>query len=116
VAYDDDGVKTGEFQIVKDGMLVGLQTNRETARYVNETSSRGCTFAQSWRDYPFLRMPNVHVEPGPVGSPKVEDMIADVKDGVMIDGRGSYSISSATTASSAATSSGKSRTARSRAR
>jgi TldD protein len=37
-------------------------------------------------------MPNVHVEPGPAGSPTKEEMIADVKDGVMIDGRGSYSI------------------------
>jgi len=78
--------------IVRDGILVGLQSNRETAQYLGENFSRGCTFGNSWRDYPFLRMPNVHVEPGPVGSPKLDDMIADVKDGVMIDGRGSYSI------------------------
>ena len=37
-------------------------------------------------------MPNVHVEPGPAGSPTPEEMIADTKDGVLIDGRGSYSI------------------------
>jgi TldD protein len=92
MGYDDDGVKTQEFQIVKDGILVGLQTNRETAHYLGETASRGCTFAGSWRDYPFLRMPNVHLEAGPAGSPTREQMIADVKDGVMIDGRGSYSI------------------------
>ena len=49
-------------------------------------------FANSWRDYPFLRMPNVHVEPGPAGSPTPEEIIADTKDGVLIDGRGSYSI------------------------
>ena len=48
--------------------------------------------ANSWRDYPFLRMPNVHVEPGPAGSPTPEEIIADTKDGVLIDGRGSYSI------------------------
>jgi TldD protein len=34
----------------------------------------------------------VHLEAGPVGSPTKEDLIADVRDGVMIDGRGSYSI------------------------
>ena len=45
-----------------------------------------------WRDYPFFRMANVHVELGPVGSPKLEVMIADVKDGVMIDRLGSYCI------------------------
>ena len=73
-------------------MLVGLQTNRETAHLVGENFSRGCTFANSWRDYPFLRMPNVHLEPGPANSPTRDELIADVKNGVMIDGRGSYSI------------------------
>jgi TldD protein len=74
------------------GILVGLQTNRETAHYHGETASRGCTHAGSWRDYPVLRMPNVHVDPGPPGSPTLEEMIADTKNGVLIDGRGSYSI------------------------
>ncbi len=92
VKYDDDGVRTTEFPIVRDGILVGLQTNRETAHFVGETASKGCTFATSWRNYPFLRMPNVHVDAGPAGSPSPEQMIADVKDGVLIDGRGSYSI------------------------
>jgi TldD protein len=92
VGYDDDGVKTQEWPIVRDGILVGLQTNRETAHLIGEKESRGCTQANSWRDYPFLRMPNVHVEPGPAGSPTPEQLIADTKDGVLIDGRGSYSI------------------------
>jgi TldD protein len=92
VGFDDDGVKTMSWPIVREGILVGLQTNRETAHFMGEDFSRGCTFGSSWRDYPFLRMPNIHVEPGPVGSPTREELIADVRDGVMIDGRGSYSI------------------------
>jgi len=92
IGYDDDGVETQEWPIVRDGILVGLQTNRETAHYLGEDFSRGCTYASSWRDYPFLRMPNVHVDAGPVGSPSLAELIADVRDGVMIDGRGSYSI------------------------
>jgi TldD protein len=92
VGYDDDGVKTSSFPIVREGMLVGLQTNRETAPLIGEKVSGGCTFATSWRHYPFLRMPNVHVEPGPKGSPTPEQIIADTKDGILIDGRGSYSI------------------------
>jgi TldD protein len=92
VGYDDDGVKTQQWPIVREGILVGLQTNRESAHFVGEKTSRGCTSANSWRDYPFLRMPNVHVDAGPAGSPTPEEMIADTKDGVMIDGRGSYSI------------------------
>ena len=92
IGYDDDGVKTQEWPIVRDGILVGLQTNRESAHFIGEKESRGCTAANSWRDYPFLRMPNVHVDAGPKGSPTPEEMIADTKDGVLIDGRGSYSI------------------------
>ena len=92
VGFDDDGVKAQKWPLVKDGILVGLQTNRETAHLIGEKESRGCTFANHWRNYPFLRMPNVQLEPGPTGSPTVEQMIADVKDGVLVDGAGSYSI------------------------
>jgi TldD protein len=92
IGFDDDGVKTMQFPIVRDGILVGLQTNRETAPLIGDKASKGCTSASSWRDYPFLRMPNVHLEPGGKGSPTPEQMIADTKDGVLIDGRGSYSI------------------------
>lgn len=90
--FDDDGVKAQKWPLVRDGILVGLQTNRETAHFIGEKESRGNTYASSWRDYPFLRMPNVQLEPGPENSPTRDELIADVKDGVMIDGRGSYSI------------------------
>jgi TldD protein len=90
--YDDDGVKTGEWPIIREGRLIDLQTNRETAHYLGQNVSRGCTFATSWRNFPFLRMPNLHVDAGPPGSPSPEEIIADTKDGVLIDGRGSYSI------------------------
>jgi TldD protein len=92
IGFDDDGVRTLQFPIVRDGILVGLQTNRETAPLIGDKTSKGCTSASSWRDYPFLRMPNVHLEPGPKGSPTADQIIADTKDGVLIDGRGSYSI------------------------
>jgi TldD protein len=92
IGFDDDGVKTTEFPIVRDGILVGLQTNRETAAIVGDRASKGCTSASSWRDYPFLRMPNVRLEAGAKGSPNVDQLIRDTRDGVLIDGRGSYSI------------------------
>ena len=92
VGFDDDGVKTTQFPMVRDGILVGVSSNRETAHYIGDKESRGCTQASSWRDYPFLRMPNVHVDAGPKGSPTPEEIIADTKDGVLIDGSGSFSI------------------------
>ncbi|HEY8549025.1 MAG TPA: TldD/PmbA family protein [Vicinamibacterales bacterium] len=92
VGYDDDGVKAQRWPIIREGILVGLQTNRETAHLIGENESRGCTFANHWRNYPFLRMPNIQLEAGPEGSPTVDEMIADVKDGVLVDGMGSFSI------------------------
>src|SRR4030095_1393319 len=92
VGFDDDGVKSQKWPLIREGILVDLQTNRETAHYLNQNFSRGCTFGSSWRDYPFLRMPNVNVEPGPANSPKLAEIIPDTKNGVMIDGGGSYSI------------------------
>src|SRR5262249_59907147 len=80
VGYDDDGVKTQKFPIIRDGILVGLQTNRETAHLVGEKFSRGCTFANSWRGYPFLPLPNVHLQPGPAHPPARAQLLADVKD------------------------------------
>ena len=88
----DDGVKSMKWPLIREGTLVGLQTNRETAHLIGEDFRRGCTVGNSWRDYPFRRMPHVHLEPGPANSPTRDQLIADVKDGVMIDGRGSYSI------------------------
>ena len=73
IGYDDDGVKGQSWPLVREGILVGLQTNRETAHYIGAKESRGCTFATSWRNYPFLRMPNVHVDAGPPGSPSWSD-------------------------------------------
>ena len=90
--FDDDGVKTTKVPIVREGILVGLTSNRETAHFLGQKESQGNTYGSSWRDYPFLRMPNVHVEPGPANSPTLAEIIADTKNGVMIDGRGSYSI------------------------
>ena len=34
VGIDDDGVKSQRWPIIQEGMLVGLQTNRETAHFV----------------------------------------------------------------------------------
>ncbi len=52
IGYDDDGVKTTKFDIVKDGILVGVSTNRETAHYIGEKVSRGCTQASGAAQYP----------------------------------------------------------------
>jgi len=54
-------------------------------------ASRGCCNADSFDSIPFQRIPNVWLKPGPDGT-SLDDLIAKVEDGVLIDGRGSWSI------------------------
>ena len=89
--YDDDGVKTGEFTIIEKGIFRNYQTTREQAHLVGDKASHGCCQADSWATVPFQRMPNVSLRPGPEDT-TLESLIAGIEDGVLIDGRGSYSI------------------------
>jgi len=91
VKYDDDGVKTTRFPIIEKGIFTHYQTIRDQAHLVGETESRGCCYADSWASVPFQRMPNVWLAPSdkPV---TLDELIAGVDDGVLIEGTGSYSI------------------------
>jgi TldD protein len=89
--YDDDGVKTKQFPILRGGIFVGYQTIRDQAHLIGQNESTGCCYADSFSSFPFQRMPNVWLEPAPK-SVSVQDLVAGIEDGVLIDGRGSYSI------------------------
>jgi TldD protein len=90
-AYDDDGVKTIEWPMVKKGIFVDYQTTRDQAHLIGRERSHGTAYAQSWQDVAFQRMPNINLLPG--DNPlSVEDLIASTDDGIYIKGRGSYSI------------------------
>ncbi len=92
VPLDDEGVKTGTWSLIRDGILDGYSTTRSTAGFIGEKKSRGCSYADNWGSLPILRMPNVSIEPGKSGSPNLEQLIADTKNGILVDGRGSFSI------------------------
>jgi TldD protein len=91
VAYDDDGVKTTKFPLIDHGLFAGYQTIRDQAHLIGEKESRGCCYADSWASVPFQRMPNVSMEPGK-SDVTLDDLISGVDDGILIEGRGSYSI------------------------
>jgi TldD protein len=91
VGWDDEGVKTKKWDIIKDGILVNYQAIRDQAHIINEAESHGCCYSQSWNDVQFQRMANISLSPGKEAySP--DDMIKDVEKGIYIVGRGSYSI------------------------
>jgi TldD protein len=101
--YDDDGVKTTEWHLVKDGIFIDYQTTRDqvhwdeyrnarkTAGLPEVNHSYGCSYGDSWSSIPFQRMPNIHLEPGKE-SLTLDDLIADTEDGIYIVGDASYSI------------------------
>jgi TldD protein len=89
--YDDDGVQTLAWPIVKDGIFVDYQTTREQAHLIGRRASHGTAYAQSWKDVPFQRMPNVNLVPG-TKPLSLDALIADTERGIFIKGRGSYSI------------------------
>jgi TldD protein len=91
-AYDDDGVKTQRWHIIRDGLLTDYATTRDTAPFIERSDSRGCAFADDWNSFPILRMPNVCIESGPDDAPDLETLIADTENGVLVDGMGSFSI------------------------
>jgi len=91
--WDDDGVKTKEWDIIYDGVLVSYQTVRDNAAVIGLKESQGASYGDNWGDVAFQRMPNVSLQPA-TGNQKIsaDDLIADVKDGVYIEGDGSFSI------------------------
>jgi TldD protein len=100
VGWDDDGVRPDEYLIVKDGVLNDLQTTREQAPWLEEwygsqgvaVRSHGNCYSQSWEDVQFQRMPNVNLLANADSDVTEEELIADVENGILIDGDGSFSI------------------------
>jgi TldD protein len=89
--YDDDGVRTGRWDLVRDGRFVGYQTTREQAAWIGEKASRGTSYAEDFASFPFQRMPNVSLAPQP--KPLSEaDLVAATDDGIYVTGDGSWSI------------------------
>jgi TldD protein len=91
VGYDDEGVKTQRWDVVRNGIFVGWQTTREQAAWIGEKESRGTSYAQDYRSFPFQRMPNVSLAPA-AKNLSAADLIAATDDGIFITGNGSFSI------------------------
>lgn len=87
--YDDDGVRTRRFHLVRDGRFVAYTTNREFAARLRQPHSSGCARADSWARIPLIRIPNLSLAPGD-SSP--EELIDGVKHGVWMDANRSWSI------------------------
>jgi TldD protein len=91
VGYDDEGVAAQQWDLVRDGVLVGYQTDRAHAAAAGLRRSNGCAYADSFTHPPVQRMPNVSLLAAP-GGPSTQELIGDVRDGIYVVGDKSWSI------------------------
>ena len=91
-AWDDDGVATQRWDLVKDGVFVGYQTTRDQAAWIGERASRGTSYAEDHKSVAFQRMPNVSLAPDEKSNRTLADIIGATEDGVLVSGNGSWSI------------------------
>ncbi len=86
--YDDEGTKASVSYLIKDGIFTGYLTSRETAAVFQEKSN-GTMRAQSFGFIPLIRMTNINLLPQ---KGKLEEIIADTKEGIYFESAGSPSI------------------------
>jgi TldD protein len=91
IGYDDEGVAAQEWDLIKDGILVGYQLNRQMAKKQGYDRSNGCAFADSPFHVPIQRMPNVSLQPSSDDT-TLDDLIGGVEKGIYIVGDKSWSI------------------------
>jgi TldD protein len=91
VGYDDEGVKAQTWDIIRDGVLVGYQLDRQMAHKQGFGRSNGCAFADQAGRVPLQRMPNVSLSPGRKDI-TLTDLLSAVDNGLYIVGDKSWSI------------------------
>jgi TldD protein len=91
VGWDDEGVAGQQWDLIRDGVLVGYQVDRNMARLRGMDRSNGCAFADSASHVPVQRMANVSLQPAPDG-PSTEELIGGVERGIYVVGDNSWSI------------------------
>lgn len=90
--WDDEGVAGQSLPIVREGVLRGFLSSRETAAETGLPRSGGCMRAAGFARQPLVRMTNVNLEPGGAGT--LDDLVGDTERGLLIDTNRSWSIDS----------------------
>ncbi len=85
--YDDEGVKARRVELIKNGLLVGYLSSRETAQRISRESS-GAMRADGWGNIPIIRMNNTNIIPG---KSTLEDLFAAANDGLYMSTISSWS-------------------------
>jgi TldD protein len=86
--WDDEGTPAQCVTLVDNGMFKGYQTSRDNAPIVGQVSS-GAGLADGWWNIPIVRMTNINLLPGDY---ELDDLIAGVENGFLLDENKSWSI------------------------
>ncbi len=91
IGFDDEGVQSQSWDLVRDGVFVGYQLDRVFAPRLGQPRSNGCSYADSPHHVPIQRMANVSLQPS-AQDISTDDLIARVSDGIYVVGDKSWSI------------------------
>lgn len=87
--FDDEGVPAQRIELVREGIFANYLTSRDTAPLIGDAASNGTARATGFDRIPLVRMTNISLEPGDW---RLEEMIRDTKDGVLMEANKSWSI------------------------
>ena len=90
--WDDEGAEGRAVPVVRDGVLRGFLSGRESAAAIGLERSGGCMRAEGFARQPIVRMTNVNLEPGEAGT--LDDLIAATDEGYLLATNRSWSIDS----------------------
>jgi TldD protein len=91
-AFDDEGVPSRPVTLIKDGVLTEFLYDRLTARK-EERDSNGHGRRESYQHKPVPRMANTYIAPGKANP---EEMIRDVREGVLVRKMGGGQVNTTT--------------------
>ncbi len=86
--YDDDGTKAFRTDLIKDGILTGFMSGRDSAGACGQRTT-ACNRSDGFARLPIVRMANVNLEPG---NYTLEELIGSTKKGYLFSNNRSWSI------------------------
>ncbi len=87
--WDDEGVEAQRVDLIREGILVGYLSSRDSAWAIGLKRSGGMARASGFNRMPMVRMTNVSLLPG---EGTLDDILSEIKDGVYMDLNKSWSI------------------------
>ncbi|MDQ6826414.1 MAG: TldD/PmbA family protein [Candidatus Eremiobacteraeota bacterium] len=88
VGYDDEGTKSEPVTLIERGVLRAFESSRDTASETGLPRTASVR-AADWSSVPIVRMTNIVLAPG---EGTLDSIIAETKDGVLMNGIRSWSI------------------------